>query len=46
VGIAEALSLPKDYMVIALLAVGFPAEQPKQRPRKPIETFIVPHDLQ
>ncbi len=40
-GIAKALDLSADMLVVALLAVGYPAENPQQRPRKELTNFIL-----
>jgi len=37
---AEVLGLPDDFIVIALLTVGYPAEHPVPRPRKGLEEIV------
>lgn len=37
---AEVLGLPDDFIVIALLTVGYPAEHPVPRPRKSLEEIV------
>ena len=34
--VADALELPNDVRPIAIIPVGYPAERPKQRPRRPV----------
>jgi len=38
--IADILNLPKHVEVIGLLTVGFPAEEPDTKPRKPLEEIV------
>ncbi len=37
----EALELDEKYQVVALLPVGYPAQNPKPRPRIPLEEIII-----
>lgn len=37
---AKVLGLPDDFIVIALLTVGYPAEHPVPRPRKSLEEIV------
>jgi len=39
--IRERLGLVEGLGVVALLAVGHPAETPPQRPRKPLDEILV-----
>ncbi len=39
--VKQKLALPAHLAVIALLAVGWPAEQPDQRPRKGLDEILV-----
>jgi nitroreductase len=42
--IGKALGLPPNIVVVALMAIGYPDEDPKPRPRKNLETFLLnPH---
>lgn len=34
------LSIPEKYKVVALLPVGYPAESPRKKPRKPLEEVV------
>jgi len=34
--VKESLKVPDKWKVVALLTLGYPAEQPKQRKKKPI----------
>ncbi|MEM1873774.1 MAG: nitroreductase family protein [Acidilobaceae archaeon] len=36
----ELLSLPLEYIPVALIAVGYPDEQPQAKPRKPLEEIV------
>ncbi len=38
--IRETLRAPKDNYVLALLAIGYPAESPEPRPRKPVADTV------
>lgn len=40
-GIAQTLDLPSNLAVVALLAVGYPDEDPAPRPRKNLVNFII-----
>lgn len=42
--VARALDLPPELIVVALMAIGYPAEHPRPRPRKDLETFILNPD--
>lgn len=37
--IRDVLRIPKDYRIVSLVAIGFPAEAPKPRPRKEIRAI-------
>ena len=39
--IKEILGIPADVRVVELMPLGYPAEQPAARPRKPMEEFAV-----
>lgn len=39
--IRKALSIPKDKYVVAVITVGYGAENPSQRPRKDIEDIVM-----
>lgn len=41
--VKELLAIPEDIKVVALLSLGYPAEQPAPRTKKPLEE-IVHHD--
>jgi len=36
----QFFTLPKKYEPVCAICVGYPAESPKQRPRKPLEEMI------
>ena len=38
--IREVLKIPEDYVLIGILAVGWPAEKPEAKPRKNIEEIV------
>ena len=38
--VKRLLSIPKGWKVVALITFGYPAEQPKQRRKKPIEELV------
>ncbi|ABN69218.1 nitroreductase [Staphylothermus marinus F1] len=38
--IQEILNAPKDYVPVAILAIGYPDEKPVLRPRKPLEEIV------
>ncbi len=38
--VKELLKIPSKWKVVALLTLGYPAEQPKQRKKKPIEELF------
>ncbi|MCX8185115.1 MAG: nitroreductase family protein [Sulfolobales archaeon] len=38
--IQKTLELPENYVPIAILALGYPAEKPQPRPRKPLEEIV------
>jgi len=38
--VKEALKIPGDWKVVALVTFGFPAEQPKPREKKPFEELF------
>ena len=38
--VKEALKIPEKWKIIALITLGYPAEQPKQRKKKPIEELF------
>ena len=38
--LAEAMKLPNDQVPIAILPIGYPAEQPERTPRRGIEDFV------
>jgi nitroreductase len=42
--VARALDLPPEAVVVTLLALGYPAEDPKPRPRKDLKTFLLNPD--
>jgi nitroreductase len=42
--VARALDLPPEVVVVSLLALGYPAEDPKPRPRKDLKTFLLNPD--
>ena len=39
--VKRRFGLPEDAVVVALLAVGHPAESPRARPRKPMEEIVL-----
>lgn len=39
-GIRPVLNIPDDKFVLAVIPVGYPAEEPKAKPRKPLEEII------
>lgn len=38
--VKELLKIPDKWKVVALLTLGYPAEQPKQRKKKPVEEMF------
>jgi nitroreductase len=36
----DALNIPKSWKIVALIALGYPAEQPKAKKRKPVEKLF------
>jgi nitroreductase len=38
--VKEMLKIPKDWKVVALVTLGYPSEQPKQKRKKPIEELF------
>ena len=38
--IKQQLKIPKNWTIIALVTLGYPAEQPKPRPRKPVNELF------
>jgi nitroreductase len=38
--VLEILGVPSDYYNAGVLAIGYPDEHPKQRPRVPLETLV------
>ena len=38
--VKETLKIPEKWKIIALITLGYPAEQPKQRKKKPIEELF------
>lgn len=38
--VKQILSIPEKYKVVALLPVGYPAESPRKKPRKPLEEVV------
>ena len=40
--VKQLLSLPENLVVVALLPVGVPNENPKPRPRLPLSTIVLP----
>ncbi|MCS7099704.1 MAG: nitroreductase family protein, partial [Sulfolobales archaeon] len=38
--IQKVLELPENYVPIAILAIGYPAEKPQPKPRKPLEEMV------
>ncbi|ABM81430.1 nitroreductase family protein [Hyperthermus butylicus] len=38
--IKEILGIPEDKEPVSVLAVGWPAEQPPQKPRKPLSEIL------
>ncbi len=36
----EILSIPQEYLPVAILAIGYPAEKPKTKPRKSLEELV------
>ncbi|MBN1370279.1 MAG: nitroreductase family protein [Dehalococcoidaceae bacterium] len=38
--VAREICLPQDYAAVALLLLGYPAEQPRSTPRKPLEATV------
>jgi len=38
--VKEVLDIPEDYEPIAMTPLGFPAEQPAPKPRKPLEEIV------
>ena len=43
--IKQLLKIPADWKVVALITFGYPAEQPKQRKKKPIEKLFSFHNF-
>lgn len=41
--IKQLLNIPADWKVVALITFGYPAEQPKQRKKQPIEKLFSFH---
>ena len=39
--VKEVLDLPKDYTVVAVSPLGYPAEVPAPRPRKSIDQILI-----
>jgi nitroreductase len=38
--VKELLKIPDKWKVVALVTLGYPAEQPKQRKKKPVEELF------
>jgi nitroreductase len=38
--VKELLKIPDKWKVVALVSIGYPAEQPKQRKKKPVEELF------
>jgi len=38
--VKESLKIPDKWKVVALLTLGYPAEQPKPKKKKPIEELL------
>jgi len=38
--VKNLLNIPEDWKVIALISFGYPAEQPRSRPRKPVAEVV------
>lgn len=38
--VKQILSIPEKYKVVALLPVGYPAESPRKKPRKPLAEVV------
>ena len=38
--VKNILGIPKDVRVVELLALGYPADQPKPKTRNPIESIV------
>ena len=38
--VKDALRIPDDYKVVELMPLGYPAEEPDQRPRKALEEIL------
>jgi len=41
--VREALQVPKEYELMAVIAVGRPGEEPEEKPRKPLTDLILHH---
>jgi nitroreductase len=39
-GIRPVLNIPDDKFVLAVIPIGYPAEEPKAKPRKTLEEII------
>jgi nitroreductase len=39
-GVKEILGIPDDVRVVAMTPLGYPAEEPAQRPRKKLDEIV------